>query len=127
MSNIDSSLPREGIGGQPLRWREVWLKEDWWAIWLGLGIVLVAYLFFANGSSIAQKTVGNGGDHDGEPDRQQIRRTGVEIDYPSDGEGELSERAFLRPEAGPERRVEGGELAFLVDDAVEDGGMPTLS
>jgi hypothetical protein len=52
MSNIDSSLPREGIGGQPLRWREVWLKEDWWAIWLGLGIVLVAYLFFANGSSI---------------------------------------------------------------------------
>jgi uncharacterized integral membrane protein (TIGR00698 family) len=33
-------------------WREVWLKEDWWAIWLGLGIVVVAYLFFANGSSI---------------------------------------------------------------------------
>ena len=23
----------------PLRWRELWLKEDWWAIWLGLGIV----------------------------------------------------------------------------------------
>ena len=35
-----------------LRWRELWLKEDWWAIWLGLGIVLVAFLFFANGSSI---------------------------------------------------------------------------
>ena len=33
-------------------WREIWLKEDWWAIWLGLGIVVVAYLFFANGSSI---------------------------------------------------------------------------
>lgn len=33
-------------------WRELWLKEDWWAIWLGLGIVLVAYLFFANGLSI---------------------------------------------------------------------------
>jgi uncharacterized integral membrane protein (TIGR00698 family) len=33
-------------------WRELWLKEDWWAIWLGLGIVIVAYLLFANGSSI---------------------------------------------------------------------------
>ncbi|HKM88634.1 MAG TPA: putative sulfate exporter family transporter [Xanthobacteraceae bacterium] len=36
----------------PLRWRELWLKEDWWAIWLGLGIVIVAYALFANGSSI---------------------------------------------------------------------------
>src|ERR1700734_1571112 len=33
-------------------WQELWLKEDWWAIWLGLGIVIVAYLLFANGSSI---------------------------------------------------------------------------
>jgi len=33
-------------------WKELYLKEDWWAIWLGLGIVAVAYLFFVNGSSI---------------------------------------------------------------------------
>ncbi|MGA7594069.1 MAG: putative sulfate exporter family transporter [Gallionella sp.] len=33
-------------------WKELWLKEDWWAIWLGLGIVIVAYLFFVSGSSI---------------------------------------------------------------------------
>lgn len=33
-------------------WKELYLKEDWWAIWLGLGIVIVAYLFFANGASI---------------------------------------------------------------------------
>ena len=33
-------------------WSELWIKEDWWAIWLGLGIVIVAYLLFANGSSI---------------------------------------------------------------------------
>ncbi len=33
-------------------WRELYLKEDWWAIWLGLGIVVVALLFFAGGSSI---------------------------------------------------------------------------
>lgn len=33
-------------------WRELWLKEDWWAIWVGLGIAVVAYLMFANGASI---------------------------------------------------------------------------
>jgi len=33
-------------------WKELYLKEDWWAIWLGLGIVVVAYLFFAGGSTI---------------------------------------------------------------------------
>jgi uncharacterized integral membrane protein (TIGR00698 family) len=33
-------------------WKELYLKEDWWAIWLGLGIVIVAYLFFTGGSSI---------------------------------------------------------------------------
>ena len=27
------------------RWRELWLKEDWWAIWLGLGIVIIGYAF----------------------------------------------------------------------------------
>src|SRR3954469_6437310 len=36
----------------PLRWRELWRKEDWWAIWLGMGIVLVAYILFAQGSSL---------------------------------------------------------------------------
>jgi uncharacterized integral membrane protein (TIGR00698 family) len=33
-------------------WKELYLKEDWWAIWLGLGIVIVAWLFFINGSTI---------------------------------------------------------------------------
>jgi uncharacterized membrane protein YadS len=33
-------------------WRELWRKEDWWAIWLGLGIVVAGYFLFANGSSI---------------------------------------------------------------------------
>ena len=40
------------VAAAPLRWRELWLKEDWWAIWLGLGIVALAYAFFANGASI---------------------------------------------------------------------------
>ena len=40
------------VVASPLRWRELWLKEDWWAIWLGFGIVTLAYAFFANGASI---------------------------------------------------------------------------
>jgi uncharacterized integral membrane protein (TIGR00698 family) len=50
MANAD--IQRSAIPTAPLRWRELWLKEDWWAIWLGLGIVLVAYAFFAHGGSI---------------------------------------------------------------------------
>ncbi len=33
-------------------WKELYLKEDWWAIWVGLGIVCVAVLFFLNGGTI---------------------------------------------------------------------------
>ena len=50
MPNVD--VQRDQVVAPPLRWRELWLKEDWWAIWLGIGIVVVAYVFFANGASI---------------------------------------------------------------------------
>ncbi len=33
-------------------WGELWRKEDWWAIWIGLGIVLVGWVLFAEGSSL---------------------------------------------------------------------------
>ncbi len=39
-------------------WSSLWKKEDWWAVWLGLGIVVVALVaFFADGTiaSIAVK------------------------------------------------------------------------
>ena len=58
MSNSDHSTSdawNEGPDAGQVRstgWKELWLKEDWWAIWLGLGIVIVAFLFFTNGSSI---------------------------------------------------------------------------
>jgi hypothetical protein len=38
-------------------WKELYLKEDWWAIYLGLGIVLVAFLAFAGGSTIKWITI----------------------------------------------------------------------
>ena len=33
-------------------WRELRLKEDWWAIYLGLGLVIVGVILFANGASL---------------------------------------------------------------------------
>jgi len=33
--------------------KEFWIKEDWWAVWLGLGIITTAALLFLNGSSIS--------------------------------------------------------------------------
>jgi uncharacterized integral membrane protein (TIGR00698 family) len=33
--------------------RQLWTNEDWWSIWIGLGLVIVAYLLFSNGSSLA--------------------------------------------------------------------------
>jgi uncharacterized integral membrane protein (TIGR00698 family) len=47
-----AELVQNRVPAAPLRWRELWLKEDWWAIWLGLSIVVLAYAFFANGGSI---------------------------------------------------------------------------
>lgn len=36
----------------PSGWRELWAKEDWWAIWIGLAIVLAACILFWNGGSL---------------------------------------------------------------------------
>src|SRR4249920_3022354 len=33
-------------------WRELFAKEDWWAVWIGLGLVIVAGVLFANGASL---------------------------------------------------------------------------
>jgi uncharacterized integral membrane protein (TIGR00698 family) len=33
-------------------WKELFRKEDWWAIWIGLGLIAVAVALFAGGSSI---------------------------------------------------------------------------
>lgn len=40
------------ISGEKWQWSELWKKEDWWAIWMGLGIVLVAIIFYFSGSSL---------------------------------------------------------------------------
>ena len=37
----------------PSRWQEFWRKEDWWAVCLGLGVVVLAYAFYLAGSSVS--------------------------------------------------------------------------
>ena len=37
---------------EPMGWKELYLKEDWWAIYLGLGIVAATLLCFYTGSSL---------------------------------------------------------------------------
>src|SRR5215468_2617087 len=47
-STADRAMPPQEPG-----WSELWLKEDWWAVWLGLGLVVFALALFATGSSIS--------------------------------------------------------------------------
>lgn len=51
MTESSETVP-SGSEATPVRWRQLWTAEDWWANWLGLGIVVVAFLFFAQGGSI---------------------------------------------------------------------------
>ncbi|MDA8172657.1 MAG: putative sulfate exporter family transporter [Nitrospiraceae bacterium] len=46
---------------QPMGWKELYLKEDWWAIYLGLGITVVALISFLSGSNIVKSLAINPG------------------------------------------------------------------
>jgi len=45
----------------PTGWKELYLKEDWWAIYLGIGIVVVSLLAFLAGSTIVKSLAVNPG------------------------------------------------------------------
>ncbi|MFY9641019.1 MAG: putative sulfate exporter family transporter [Rhodomicrobium sp.] len=46
---------------QPSRFSDFYLKEDWWAIWLGLGIVVLDIVLFNNGSTLLKTLAINPG------------------------------------------------------------------
>src|ERR1700675_2336839 len=51
MAEIAESVgPRASARNSP--WAQLFRKEDWWAIWIGLGLIAVAVALFAGGSSI---------------------------------------------------------------------------
>jgi hypothetical protein len=43
--------------GEVVGWSELWQKEDWWAIWLGLGLVIAAIVAYLAGGTIKQLAV----------------------------------------------------------------------
>ncbi len=51
----------EGAKPKKLGWRELYLKEDWWAVWIGLGLMVIAILLFINGSTILKSLAINPG------------------------------------------------------------------
>ena len=57
MNTTQVSIPVQVAPRPATGWRELWLKEDWWAVWLGLTLVLAAYVLFAGGSSLKWITV----------------------------------------------------------------------
>ena len=48
MSTLRNPAPGAARGG----WRELFAREDWWAVWIGVGLVVVAAVAFANGASL---------------------------------------------------------------------------
>jgi uncharacterized membrane protein YadS len=51
MSKVEADFGRAIPRSSSTGWRELWLKEDWWAVWLGLGIVVIGLALFAHGGS----------------------------------------------------------------------------
>ena len=52
MNATSTPTPSTVENRAPLGWRELWLKEDWWAVWIGLGLVLASFLCFQNQTSL---------------------------------------------------------------------------
>ena len=47
---VKRTPPPLAARGSP--WGDLWRQEDWWAIWIGLGLIAVAAALFVNGASI---------------------------------------------------------------------------
>src|SRR5208337_2770233 len=46
----------------PMGWKELYLKEDWWAIYLGIGLMLVTLIAYSAGSDVIKSlTINPGG------------------------------------------------------------------
>jgi uncharacterized membrane protein YadS len=49
------------LASGPIGAKALWLKEDWWAIWIGLAVVLIAIVLFLNGSTVLKSLAVNPG------------------------------------------------------------------
>lgn len=55
------SESRGGSQPVPSGWQSLYLREDWWAIWIGIGLMAVAVLFFQHGSTLLKSLAINPG------------------------------------------------------------------
>lgn len=46
-----------GKKGRKMGWKELYLKEDWWAIWLGIGLMIFAIAMFNGGTTAVLKSL----------------------------------------------------------------------
>ena len=51
MAELAERRPKRSAA-RPSQWSELLRKDDWWAIWIGLGLVAVAIVLFLNGGSL---------------------------------------------------------------------------
>ncbi len=52
VSDVSPVPPQAPRQLPPSPWRDFWQKEDWWAIWIGLGVVLAGCVLFWNGANL---------------------------------------------------------------------------
>jgi len=59
MSTTDKAWNESSEGAKPARmgWKELYLKEDWWAVWLGFGLMILAIVFYEAGASNVLKAL----------------------------------------------------------------------
>ena len=59
MSTTQEAWNEGGEAPRPkhMGWKELYLKEDWWAIWLGVGLMLLAIAFYEAGASHVAKAL----------------------------------------------------------------------
>ena len=50
--SVNTGTSRDTRLAAPSAWRDLWTKEDYWAIWIGLAIVLVSCVLFSQGGSL---------------------------------------------------------------------------
>ena len=51
MTQVEAQFGGTAAKPDSRNWTELWRKEDWWAVWLGLAIVIIGLVLFAQGTS----------------------------------------------------------------------------